>query len=49
MAFWPKYLMLVILPQLISWVVFTVVVGLLFGSIAVAIEHRPKPAAQEMT
>lgn len=37
MGFWPKYLWLGLVPQLIYWVGFTIVVGMLFGVIAVAL------------
>lgn len=46
MGFWPKYLLIGLLPQLIAWVAFTVVVGSLFGIVATAIARRGKPAAQ---
>jgi hypothetical protein len=46
MSFWPRYLQIGLLPQLIFWVAFTVVVGALFGAIVTAIAWRPKPAAQ---
>jgi hypothetical protein len=37
MGFWPKYLWLGFFPQLIFWVGFTIVTGMLFGTIAAAI------------
>ncbi len=46
MGFWPKYLFLAVVPQLIGWVAFTFVVGSLFGTVTAAIAHRGKPLAQ---
>lgn len=46
MAFWPKYVLIGLLPQLIIWIAFTVIFGALFGIIAVAIFRRQEPAAQ---
>ncbi len=46
MSFWPKYLQIALLPQLIFWVVFTVVIGALFGAIVTAIAHPGKRATQ---
>ena len=40
MSFWPRYMQTALVPQLVFWVVFTVVVGSLFGSIATAIFNR---------
>jgi hypothetical protein len=45
MAFWPKYLLIGVVPQLVLWIAFTAVVGALFGSIANALLHRGKVAA----
>jgi len=42
----PKFLFIGALPQLVMWIVITVVVGSLVGSIATAIAHRRKPAMQ---
>lgn len=42
MTFWGRY----IVPQLVFWVVYTVIVGSLLGTIAAAIARRAKPAAQ---
>ncbi len=39
-SFWTRYLQTVLVPQLIFWIAFTVVVGTLFGSIAAAIRSR---------
>jgi len=45
-SFWGEYIYIGLIPQLIFWVVFTVVVGLLFAGIVAAIAHWSKPAAQ---
>jgi len=44
MGFWMKYVELALLPQLILWVVYTVVVGVLFGGIVNGLAHRSTPA-----
>lgn len=41
---WGKYAFIGLLPQLVVWPVFTVVIGSLFGSVAAAIARRGKPA-----
>jgi hypothetical protein len=43
---WGKYFLVALLPQLIIWPVYTIIVGSLFGSIANAIARRGKPALQ---
>jgi hypothetical protein len=40
MAWFPKFILIGLLPQLIVWIAFTVIVGTLFGAAAVAIAHR---------
>jgi hypothetical protein len=40
MAWFPKFILIGVLPQLIFWIAFTVIVGTLFGAAAVAIAHR---------
>ena len=40
MSFWPKYLHIALLPQLVFWVAFTVVIGALFGTIATAVRRN---------
>ncbi|MEW5980105.1 MAG: hypothetical protein AB1898_30290 [Acidobacteriota bacterium] len=42
MSFWPKYLQIAVVPQLIFWVAFTVIVGVLFGSMATTLFGRRK-------
>jgi hypothetical protein len=49
MDLWGKYVQIGALPQLIFWVVFTVLVGSLFGCIAAVIARRAKPAVQPAT
>ena len=44
-SFWPKYALIGLLPQLIFWVVFTITVGALFGSIAAAIAGGRRASA----
>ncbi|HXG68587.1 MAG TPA: hypothetical protein VNO70_26060 [Blastocatellia bacterium] len=49
MGFWMKYMLIAFWPQMVFWVAFTVVVGMLFGGIAAALPLRRKteqPAAQ---
>jgi hypothetical protein len=45
MGFWLKYFQIGLLPQLVFWVAFTVIVGSLFGTVAIAIAGRGKVAA----
>lgn len=45
-SFWGKYLMMGLIPQLIFWVGFTILIGSLFGTIVTAIAHRGRRAAQ---
>lgn len=42
-SWFPKFILIGVLPQLIFWVAFTVIVGTLFGAVAVAIAHRGRP------
>lgn len=43
-GFWRKYLELAVLPQLIFWMAFTVLIGALFGVTVTAILRRHRPA-----
>ena len=51
-GFWPKYLWLAFFAQLIYWVATTIVIGMLFGTIAAGLARlmraparaRPSPA-----
>jgi len=45
MGFWAKYLVLGLIPQLLLWVAFTVIIGSLLGIAVVAITRRGAPAA----
>lgn len=44
MAFWPMFFYFSVLPQLVFWVVFTIVSGCLLGTIAAAFVDRGVPA-----
>ncbi len=46
MSFWQQYVRTALLPQLIFWVVFTIVEGMLFGTIVAAIARRTEGAPQ---
>jgi hypothetical protein len=46
MAFWPKYLHIGLLPQMIFWVAFTVLIGALFGTIVTAFVRRSGQPAE---
>lgn len=41
-SWFPKFILIGVIPQLVFWVAFTVIVGTLFGSAAVAIANRGK-------
>jgi hypothetical protein len=41
-SWFPKFILIGVIPQLVFWVAFTVIVGTLFGSVAVAIANRGK-------
>ena len=42
LSFWPRYLWLAFFPQLVFWVGFTILMGALAGSLAVALLMRPR-------
>lgn len=44
LEFWPRFLWLALFPQLVFWVAFTIVLGALAGSLAVALLFRPRTA-----
>ena len=46
LSFGMTYFSIGLMPQLVFWVAFTMVIGSLFGSIAAAIAHRGKVATQ---
>lgn len=43
-GFWQQYLRMAVLPQLIFWASFTIVVGALFGTVVAAIARAVRPA-----
>lgn len=43
-AFWPRYLAVAIAPQLLMWIAYTMIAGILFGVGYVAIVRHKKPA-----
>jgi hypothetical protein len=45
-AFWPKYMQIAFVPQMLMWIVFTIIIGSLFGSVAVLVAHRSKQETQ---
>jgi hypothetical protein len=47
MSFWSKYFQLAVVPQMVMWISFTLIVGSIFGGIAIALAaRRSKPASQ---
>ena len=45
-TFWPKFMQLAFLPQMFLWIAFTIITGMVTGSIAAAIKQRKNPTAQ---
>jgi len=43
-SWFPKFILIGVIPQLVFWIAFTVIVGALFGAAAVAIAHRGRQA-----
>ena len=43
-SFWPRYFQIAFLPQMILWIVFTIITGTLCGSIVAAFMHRRRPS-----
>lgn len=43
-SWFPKFILIGLLPQLVFWIAFTVIIGTLFGAAAVAIAHRGRQA-----
>jgi hypothetical protein len=41
MPFWTAYLMFAFIPQLVFWVAYTVVLGMLAGTVVAALRARP--------
>lgn len=46
LPFWSKFFQLAVVPQMVMWIVFTLIVGSIFGAIAIAFARRGKPASQ---
>lgn len=46
LTFWPKFMLLAFLPQMLLWIILTIIPGMLTGSIAAAIKQRKNPTAQ---
>ena len=44
--FWRQFFDVALLPQMLLWIGFTVVVGSIFGTIVAAVAHRSRPVAQ---
>jgi hypothetical protein len=45
--FWTKFIKIAVLPQLIFWIAFTIIMGSIFGGVAAAIARRRRNAAVE--
>jgi len=46
LSFWAKYVQLAVVPQMLMWIVFTIIMGSLFGGIAIAVVNRRRPVSQ---
>ena len=46
LSFWDKFIQLAVVPQMVMWIAFTIIMGSLFGGIAIALARRSRPAAQ---
>jgi hypothetical protein len=46
LAFWPKFLQFAFLAQMFLWIPFTIITGMVTGSIAAAIKQRKNPTVQ---
>ena len=42
-----KYIQIAFVPQMLMWIVFTIIVGSLFGSVAVAVARRSSKQKQQ--
>lgn len=42
-SFWPKYLEIALIPQLIFWIAYTIVLGVLLGAVFTALRKKPVP------
>ncbi len=45
-AFWPKFMQIAFFPQMFFWIAYTIVTGMVSGSVAAAIKQRKNPTAQ---
>ncbi|MGH9469808.1 MAG: hypothetical protein ACRD1N_05630 [Terriglobia bacterium] len=45
-AFWPKYVDIALIPQLVMWIAYTMIIGALFGAVFVALARRKKQTAE---
>jgi hypothetical protein len=45
-GFWATYIQAGLVPQLVMWIAFTIIMGSIFGGIALAVAGRRKEAAQ---
>jgi len=46
MPFWSKFFELAVVPQMVMWIAFTLIMGSIFGAIAVAFARRSGTASQ---
>lgn len=46
LSFWDNYIQLGVVPQMVLWIAFTIIMGSLFGGIAIAVASRRKTAVQ---
>ena len=46
LGFWEKFFQLAVVPQMVMWIAFTLMMGSLVGGIAIAVARRHKPVAQ---
>ncbi len=44
LSFWAKYVQLAVVPQMVMWIAFTIIMGSIFGGIAIAMARRNTPA-----
>jgi hypothetical protein len=45
-TFWSKFMQIAFLPQMFLWIAFTIITGMVTGSIAAAIKRRKNPTTQ---
>ena len=46
LSFWDKFFQTAVVPQMVMWIAFTIIMGSLFGGIAIAVARRNKPVTQ---